>query len=869
MLCFKLLDHQKIINLVESSMEKLDLGGSWQLSEAGSSKIIEGQLPGCNYLDLMKAGEISNPFWGQNEAEATKLAEKDFLYVRHFAIDDFLLNQDAIDLVVTGLDTLASLTLNGAEIAHCENAYRTWRFPVKEHLKKGENEISILFSSPVAYIHARDKENPLYALGMANHAAHIRKPECHFGWDWGPNLPPVGIHGCIGIKAYSLARISDVRIEQQHQKGKVSLNITATVERVAGHQDKLSLRSRLVAPAGGIQTGSYELKEDQVSFVVEVEHPQLWWCNGLGEHPLYEFSVDLVDAKNEKIVLDVWILRIGLRTIKLDTTADRWGRNFQFLVNEVPIFAKGADWIPSDSFVTRTTKADLDFYIRSAKIANMNMLRVWGGGYYESDIFYDLCDEYGILVWQDCGFACAEYPLQNQEFLANVKQEITDNVRRLRHRASLALWCGNNEIQLMEPFFKKKESRKRHDEFFYKTLKEWVNAEDGQTPYWQSSPSSSEPQIKPNDLREGDTHLWQVWHGLQPLESFRKYPTRFCSEFGMESLPSMHTIRNFTDEQAPALLSPVMQAHQKSVGGNEKMLFYVLSKYRNPATLQHFIYLSQLIQSETVRMATELWRRNSARSHGAIYWQYNDCWPVASWAGIDYEKQFKAVQYRAKYFNQMLCVSAEMHRDRAEIHIINDYPTDFEGSLYWRLVDFTGNEINSDRVKVSLEGNRSCKIVSLRFNEVLKGRKKQDAALILELTGSTGKIVSSQTNLLVPDKEASLKKPHLKTAFSLDGETATLSITSDTYSRFTFIEMDGVTTPLSDNFFDIEAGKTANITFTKPLNKGIDDLKKGLQITTLVDVEATGNIFQDKLQRLKIRLSKNNILMWFVFKFLA
>ncbi len=848
-------------------MRTLDLAGTWLLQETGQSKTIAGQLPGCNYLDLMRSGEIEDPFWGLNETAATKIAEKNFIYSREFEVDDNLLQYDQLELVISGLDTLAVIKLNSYEIAKCDNAHRIYRLPVKPQIKKGVNELSMYFSSPIPYIRAKNKENPLYAIGMADNAAHIRKPQCHFGWDWGPNLAPVGIHGSIAIEGHNKAIMTNLVIEQKHKDRQVELTVCVDCERYEGFSDALVMQYSLAAPDGTTQTNLVPFVKDHTCFIIQVEKPKLWWCNGLGEQPLYDLTIDLVEAKDEKVVLDSHKRRIGLRTIRLDNEPDQWGRNFRFLVNEVPIFAKGGDWIPSDSFVTRTTREDLDFYIKSARDANMNMLRVWGGGYYESDIFYDLCDEYGILVWQDFAFACAEYPLNDTAFLENVKLEVVDNVRRLRHHPSLALWCGNNEIKMMSMSFKKPR-QKSHDAFFYNTLKAWVASEDYQTPYWSSSPSSSAPEIKANSLKDGDTHLWHVWHGLQPLESFRNYPTRFCSEFGVESLPNMNTIRTFTDAEKPTLFDPVMQLHQKSIGGNEKMLFYVLSKYRNPSTLESFIYLSQLIQSETVRMATEFWRRNTGRCNGAIYWQYNDCWPVASWAGIDYRKQFKAVQYRARHFNKVICVSAEMHKHDAIVSVINDLPTKFFGTLRWRLVDFTGNVIHTKDMQVNVEKNSAAKVDRVTFKQYLKDFKLQGSALILELHDLDGNVISTLSNLLVADKEAELRKPTIKTAISAKGGVASLSLTTDTFTRFAFVEIEGVLTPLSDNFIDIEGGKTVELTFAMPKGKTAAELEKGVHILSMADVEFSSTLLQDKLWRLKTRFSKNNLIFWFVFKFL-
>lgn len=847
-------------------METINLNGTWQLREVGNDTLWQGHLPGSNYLDLMTAGVIEDPFWGQNEDVAKGIGEKDYVYSRAFTVAPAFLQQDEIRLVISGLDTLATIHLNGTELGRFENAHRLFRIPVKEILHAGENELSIQFASPQAYIRTKNQENPMYSMGMAPYATHIRKPECHFGWDWGPVLPPSGIHDRIALEGYSAARLADLRIEQKHTDGKVTLHLTETLERFGHPARPVWVRVTLKSPDGQVNAFIWKVDGETGTQDISVARPQLWWCNGLGEQPLYELIVEILADENAAAPLDRWERKIGLRTIRLDTSPDQWGRNFCFYVNEVPVFAKGADWIPSDSFVTRTTRDDLDFYIRSARDANMNMLRVWGGGYYESETFYDLCDEYGILVWQDCAFACMEYPLNDPAFLENVRAEITDQVRRLRHRASLALWCGNNEIKMISSLMFKKEKRPIHDAFFYKTLEGWIKEEDWLTPYWSSSPSSNEPSTKANSLTEGDTHLWQVWHGLQPLESFRKYPTRFCSEFGVESLPSMLAIRSFTDLEAPGLFDPVIQAHQKSAGGNEKMLFYILSKYRHPASLEDFIYLSQLIQSETVRMATEFWRRNSDRCHGAIYWQYNDCWPVASWAGIDYLKQFKAVQYRARHFNAMVCISAEMHPNRAEVYGINDLKEPFAGSLRWRLVDFAGKEIAKQETPIQIEKNKSQKLTTLSFKDVLGSTPKSHAALILELRDSQGKVVSHQHNLLVADKEAALPKPTFTSRMTQQGNVGTLSLTADHYSRYTWVQLEGITTPLSDNFFDMEAGQTVDITFALPEGIRVEDLSP--RIMDLTSVGTQGSLAHDQWLRVQMFLKPANFLSFFMFKFL-
>jgi beta-mannosidase len=580
--------------------------------------------------------------------------------------------------------------------------------------------------------------------------------------------------------------------------------------------------------------------------------------------------VELLDENGRQ--LDSYGMRIGLRTLRLDTGQDEWGENFRFYINGIPIFAKGSNWIPSDSFVQRTTREDLGFYIQSAKRANMNMLRVWGGGYYESDAFYDWCDEYGILVWQDFAFACVSYPLYYADFVENVRQEVTDNVLRLRHRACLALWCGNNEIQMGSDLLGKYKDPNHislEAEFFHHTLRGWVEALDADTPYWPGSPNSGTPEQKTNDLDRGDTHLYQVWHGMRRLEAFRELPTRFCSEFGMESFPSMRAIRSFTDEKDPTVFSPVMKAHQKSGSGNEKILFYILSKYRNPARFADFVYLSQLIQSETVRMATEQWRRQMGRCNGALYWQYNDCWPTASWASIDYSRQYKAIQYRARYFNSMLCVSADMQMCHADIYIINEYPTARRCLLHWRLVRLAGGDIARGDLQVLAPPCCAENVFRLDFARHLNGVARKNAALLLNLEAEE-ETRSEQNNLLVADRTARLLPPGLCAKMTLkagrDAWMGRIELEAKCYARYVYVEIDGVTEPLSDNFFDIEGGGTKTIAFEAPRELAKTELRKGLRMRSLFDVQPEGSRLNDKLLQLAMFLKKQNLISYFVFR---
>jgi Beta-galactosidase/beta-glucuronidase len=859
-------EYLKMKNKGGTAMQIHDLGGKWELYVPEDNVRIAGNLPGSNYLDLIANKRIEDPFLEMNEETTFSVAEKDYVYTRTFTPDSEMLRRSYIELVAQGVDTLSEISINGKKVASTDNTHRTYRFSVKELLQSGENEISIYFKSPMQFIRACNNKKALKGMGMGvPGTSYIRKPACHFGWDWGPRLPLAGISGGIWLEGYDTARLSDVIVKQTHISGSAEVLVTAEIKKPAEDKTSYDIRVRLTDPDGNVLKQEVRTQNAQAKVKISIENPMLWWCNGLGEQPLYQLDVELYDSPAGNRATDTCHKKIGLRTIELNTEPDRWGKNFQFRINGVPVFAKGASWIPSDSFITRTERDTLEFYIKSAKLSNMNMLRVWAGGYYGSDEFYDLCDEYGILVWQDFLFACMEYPLDDPAFLKNVKQEVTDNVCRLRHHASLALWCGNNEIQLSKMSWPKRgAARKLHENFFSHTLYEWVSNLDSTTPYWPGSPNSDKPEEPANALGKGDTHLWQVWHGMMPLESFRRYPTRFCSEFGIESLPDIRTIQSFTGESSYSLFDPVMMAHQKSGGGNQKMLFYILSRYRNPAGFEDFIYLSQLIQSKTIQTATEAWRRNKGRCNGALYWQYNDCWPVISWAGIDYGRRYKAVQYRAKQFNEMLAVSVDSYKGHADVYVVNDRRESFSGTLRCTFTDFGGNVLSENVSEVTIRSCWAEKICCLPHKNYLKGCATANALLVLDLVDASGSSVFHKTHLLVPDKKCKLEKPHIKTSLEVRDGTGYLNLQSDTFARYVYIEIDGTAEPLSDNFFDLECGKSKTVAFR--VSDSFAENTSRIRIKTLADVETKSSPLNDRRLRLAMRLKKQNLISWVICK---
>ena len=498
----------------------------------------------------------------------------------------------------------------------------------------------------------------------------------------------------------------------------------------------------------------------------------------------------------------------------------------------------------------------------------MNMFRVWGGGMYESEDFYDLCDKYGILVWQDFIFACEFYPFWNEAFTENVHREVEDNVRRLRHRASLALWCGNNEIDALYPIARDKTVLHANKDFFYLTLRDWVKELDGVTAYWPGSPSSGHIDKGPQNFRKGkvsgDSHLWNVWHGMLPIEAFRDYPTRFCSEFGMESMPAMKTIRRINPNEEPDLFDEVMLLHQKSGGGNSKILYYLLQKYRNPAKFEDFVYLSQIVQSNAMRFATETWKRHIGQQNGAIIWQMNDCWPVASWAIIDYYKQYKATLYHAKHFNKMQMISNDYYKDRSELYVVNEKPQALDAVLEVEIADFRGKVIRKETHPVHVNAVSSEKICVIHY----KGLDIRNLYIRTRLTAGE-KELDRKVYLPVPDKDAALPKAKIRKRVEIEDGIARVTLESDTLARYVFLDSELTWANWSDNYLDLLPGEAVTVqvpirSFENQMaardqtetNVSAEAFEASLKVRSLTDVEPAGSAKDDK-KTLKVMWKKD------------
>ena len=791
----------------------IDLKGKWTLKDVSDNKEYAATVPSCNYLDLMANGAIDDPFKGTNEKDSLWVAERDWSWFRHFDVSAEDLSADRAVLVCERLDTLATVLINREAVAYADNCHVAHEFDIKKFLHAGRNQIEIIIASPVNYIREQRKlfRTPANPNGIDG-IDRIRKPQCHFGWDWGPVLPPSGIGGDICIEFRRVAHVEEFAVTQTHEGGAVHVRFDVTSE-LFGAARSAETQAELVFPDGRKLSLS-RATEEKSTFGFTVSDPQLWWPNGMSENreqPLYECAVKIV-AEGETVCERR--KKIGLRTITLDRSKDRYGTNFRFSVNGRPVFAKGANLIPFDSFDTRTDAKKLERYVRAAAECNFNMLRVWGGGYYASDELLELCDRFGIMIWQDFMFACMVYPFYEPNFLANVQKEVFFNIKRMREHACLAIWCGNNEIEAMSNLWVGyPRSMKWNEEFFYRILPGWVASADRATPYIPTTPcgTSQCKDVQSDDI--GDTHLWAVWHGLQPFDYYRRRPTRFCSEFGFESLPDEKTIRTYASSSDMSLDSPVFNAHQKCASGNKKMVYYIASRFDLPAEFSDYVYLSQICQSECVRDATEFWRRHPERCNGSLFWQFNDCWPVCSWAGIDYFGHYKCLQYRAKHFFAPLHIQAVADKSGAKVHLVNDSPRDADITVRVTVGTFEGEKVAERVVKIVAKSGFNAEVAALSAEELGGAKKLRKCYLCAVAEDADGNEAERATALFFNENKLRLPAANVRTeVVSTEGGVARVKVSSDKYARFVRLHSDAADAPFDDNFFDLLPGETRVVT---------------------------------------------------------
>ena len=811
------------------------LAGKWQFRQAGAAEWLPASVPGGVHTDLLTLGMIPDPFVGDNEAKVQWVAEADWEYQLSFTPQTDLLRQNHIELVCDGLDTLAELSLNGNVIGTAENMFRQYRFDLKPLLKEGDNQLAVKFASSVHYCAERQAQEPMVGVSQALVGGpHLRKAPCQFGWDWGPQLPPIGIWKDIRLEAWSEARLEDVHLRQRHDGGKVFVSARIVISQPAAG---CFARLEVTSPDGGQKDFAETLLDGNSGLLeLEIAQPQLWWPNGYGDQPLYSVKVSLEKESN---LLDQREYKLGLRTIELIQEPDEWGESFKFAVNEVPIFAKGSNWIPTDSFPTRITRQKLEKLLGDAVLVHQNMLRVWGGGFYESEDFYDLCDQYGILIWQDFIFSCSMYPLGVPAFLENVHEEVVQNTRRLRHRTCLALWCGNNEMEEGWVDWQWDKTKfgyleEAYDRFFHHQLKDWCQAEDPDRPYWPSSPSSGTPFKNPNGQERGDAHYWQVWHGRQPFSAYRKQFPRFMSEFGFQSLPPIPTVHSFAGQADLNMTSYIMERHQKNQRGNELIVSQMLDQYRLPKDFEALDYLSMVLQANGIRYGVEHWRRHSNRVAGTLYWQLNDCWPVASWSSLDFFGRWKALHYAARHFYAPVMLSIDDDVLVQQVFITNDSLQPVSGTVQIRVESLAGGALYTAEYLFEAEAQAVKKVCELDCGLFVTGDLLQESVFIAEFW-QDDQLIDRKTAFFAPVKHLSLADPKIVSMVELvDGE-ARVTLTAQTLALQVQLGFEGLECVFSDNYFDLPAN--TSVTVSTRLNQEISAqiLTSLLRVQTIYD----------------------------------
>ena len=838
-------------------MLDLSLNGPWRLSRTDGSHACDATVPGCVHTDLMAVDVIPDLWYRDNEKDIHWVCHEDWMYERSFEVTTEFIGHDSVVLRCEGLDTLATVSINGEEVGGADNMFRVWEYDVKPHLREGENIITVRFDSPIPLMKRRDEERRLPGWNLFHEdfrgKSYVRKMACGFGWDWGPMAPTAGIWKPITLLGRD-GRIDDLRITQRHGDGAVSLDVGTQASgrgeslRITISRDQQTVAEQTVNVTDGIGNAS-----------IVIPNPALWWPRGMGEQPLYDVNIELLDAEGN--ILDDAHRRVGLRTLELVQEPDEHGTSFRFRCNGRDVFAKGGNWIPCDVFPSRISDNTYRSQLQACADAHMNMLRVWGGGLYEDDRFYDLCDELGIMVWQDLMFACSTYPTFDPSWMENVKQEAIGNIKRLRHRASLALWCGNNELEqgLVAPQWDAwAMSWEDYKPLFDVMLAELTAEHGGVTPYWPCSPHTPGDDAKRknfNDATVGDAHAWSVWFGGQPFEAQRKWMFRFMSEFGFQSFPEPRTVESFTLPEDRSLTGWVMDYHQRSGPGNQNIFKYLLEWFQPPTDLDASLWLSQLTQALCIQYAAEHARRIQGRMDGLLYWQVNDLWPGATWSSIDVYGRWKALHHFARrFFSPVLVSIVEDHgTSTIEVHVSNHRPDAAEVEVRLLFTDARGDERGRSLHAVTVPSQSDAVAATLPVGELrrergtdrlpLEVRNFPDAPiegdrdlLIWAQAFVDGEEVSRNLCTFARPKHLLLRRPGFTfdVAAGADETTFDVTISASTASPWTRIYIEGRDAWYSDNFVHITPGMDQRITLRPEEPVGVDEVRNLLRAEPVV-----------------------------------
>jgi beta-mannosidase len=816
------------------------------------------RVPGNVHTDLFAHGLIPDPYVGAAEAGLQWIGLAQWEYRTTFIVDRATRRRAHAQLVFEGLDTFADIYLNEEKLLSVDNAFRTWRVPVAGRLKPGANALRIVFHSPIGRLLPQVQAMPNKIAGNypspygdepkdAMTGNFARKPGYHYGWDWGPRYVTAGIWREARLESWDALRIADLQVKQRSLADDVA-TLDAVLAIDSAVAKPVLLEVDIVDPDGRRidtvrQPARLARGDNAIPVALRIDRPRRWWPAGYGEQARYTFVARVLDRRRN---LGTVQRRTGLRTVELRRDKDAGGQGFAFVINGVPVFAKGANLIPFDAFPARVTVAQQRRVLQSARDANMNMLRAWGGGYYESDAFYDLADELGLMVWQDFMFGGGMPPAYDPAFRANAVAEAHDNVRRLRHHPSIVLWCGNNEEETAwkdwghgkalagaDPAFARRVWE-GYVALFGQDLRRVVAEEGGGVPYWSSSPSNDLAE-QANDSDNGDKHYWEVWgNPARPAGAYLDETPRFMSEYGLQAWPSLRTIRGFATPQEQGIDTPVIRAHQKFLAGNgnARLLLYVEREYGTPRDFADFVYLSQMMQAEGIELAALHHRASMPRTMGSLYWQLNDVWPGASWSSVDHAGRWKPLQFHARRFFAPLAVAALRRHGHTEVTLVSDRTTAIQGELRTRVLGFDGKVYRDERTSVTLAPLSATTVATHTDEQLLGMADPKRTAAIFELS-IDGRAVSRRIVYFATAKVLALPAPGLRARIVADGDSYRLELHTDKLAREVWIDFGDIDAELSDNALSLLPGETTRLTLRS--NASLQELQHALALHSLAD----------------------------------
>ncbi len=825
---------------METNMEVINIHEHWQFKKASQKNWMEAEVPGCIHTDLIKNKIIKGPFYRTVEKEIQWIGEEDWEYQTTFDVPDKILKKENVEIIFKGIDTYADIYLNGNLLISTYNMFREWRVNVKDILKAKGNALHIYFHNVFKVDLPKWENAPFRLSAFPNNdqsdiqiAMYARKAQFHYGWDWGPRLITCGIWRPVQLIAWNDFIIRDIFIRQD-SVSKECAQLTAVVEAEAAEEVSAQL---------WFYQGEVEIDEQSVQLItgmnkfeipIEVENPRLWWTNGLGEQYLYKFSVELQNGKHHK----AQSVKTGLRDLKIIREKDDQGTSFYVQLNGIPVFMKGANYIPQDNFQNRVTPERYEYLIRSAAESNMNMLRVWGGGIYENDIFYELCDRYGILIWQDMMFACAMYP-GDENFLENVEQEVSQNVKRLRNHPCIALYCGNNENEISWYQWNWKqqypsEIQEKYESdlhrLFYQIIPDAIQKVDPKRYYHPTSPNTGYNSIP---ISEGDVHYWGVWHGHEPFSSYRDNIGRFMSEYGFQSYPDISSIEKFTLPEDRYVKSPVLLAHQKCYADKRRNKEYaerIIQNYMKlyygfiPEDFEDYVYLTQILQVLGITMAIESHRANKLSCMGTMYWQLNDCWPVISWSSIDYYGRWKPLHYRIKDRYKNIIVTGKVESNNLVLNVISDGLDGKKVGLMVNISDFRGQKLCSFSKEMEINPDKpvTMNLENLIMEDLVKIKNR--VFILINLIDEDKNVIEQKILFIDDLKNLKLEIPNIDIKVKREGKNFFIKLNSDIFVRdlVLYSNADG---HFSDNCINLLPSEKKTIVFYPSKRINNDDLE--------------------------------------------